>query len=115
MPQIADNTQLFLSGIKNTLSERLQNPYHINLLEEVHIHDDGGNQAIGRDRRRVCENAHTRILKKFLEFRSGDSFPILKSLLESISSETEIPVWSAIPVESPVFTPEAYCNNTNGR
>lgn len=115
MPQVGDNTQQFLLGIKNSLSQRLQNPYHINLLEEVHIHDDSGNQTIRNDRRRVCENAHTRILKKFVEFRSDGHYPILKSLLESISKETGKPVWSTIQVESPVFTPEANCCNTNGR
>lgn len=29
--QTRDNTQQFLTEMKNTLSQRLQNPYHINL------------------------------------------------------------------------------------
>ena len=115
MPQVGDNIQQFLTGIKCSLSRRLQNPYHINLLEEVHIHDDSGNQSIRNDRRRVCENAHTRILQKFLEFNSDDYYPILKSLLEEISKDSAMIAWSSINVESPVFTPEANCNNTNGR
>jgi len=113
--QTGDNTQQFLTEIKNTLSQRLQNPYHINLLEEVHIHDDSGKGTIAKDRRRVCENAHTRILQKFLEFRSGDDYPILKSLLDSIYGETGMPVWNAIPVGSPDIKPEVNCSNTNGR
>lgn len=115
MPQVGDNTQQFLIGIKNTLSQRLQNPYHINLLEEVHIHDDSRNQSIRNDRRRVCENAHTRILQKFLEFKTNEHYPILESLLDVIFKETGMIAWSTIRVESPVFTPEANCSNTNGR
>ena len=107
-------TELFLEGIQKSLSHKLQTPYRINLLDEVHIHDDSGTEVI-RERRKVCENAHTRILRRLLEFRLGTSYPIMRSFLEMIADISGNPGWKSIPVNNPLFIPEASCGNTSGR
>ena len=57
-----------LNFVNEILSEidrlKRQEPFPINLLEEVHLHDDGEDEYASN----VKENAHSRILRSLLSF-----------------------------------------------
>lgn len=91
-----------LNFVNEILSEidrlKRQEPFPINLLEEVHLHDDGEDEYASN----VKENAHSRILRSLLSFRYEDKYVLLNSLIQYIikisgaSSQ-----WKAISIESP--------------
>ena len=81
-----DNASTFVDEVLKQLEKRLQQePYQINLLEEVHMHDYGEKKELSGIKRKVCENAHTRILKRLLAFRHGGEYILFKSLVNAIS------------------------------
>lgn len=104
MPE--NTTKDYLSQVKTSLDRVLNKPYHIDLLNEVHVHDDGSD-GTRREHRRVCENAHTRILKRLLEFQQDESFPFLDSLIKYIADVSGSNEWKRIIITDPKFVPEA--------
>lgn len=64
--------------------ERRKLPYNLNILDEIHAN----------------ENAHSRILVKFLQYKKNGNF-ILKSFLQSLGNP-----FNEIPVEHPMITAE---------
>lgn len=73
------------------IKEKLSLPYHINIIDELHIN----------------ENGHSRILFKLLMFRSAKGeFEILQSLLEYIKQHTHSSAFSEIEIKHPHLTQE---------
>ena len=93
--------------------ERL--PYRINLLEEVHMHDDGQREELSGIKKKVCENAHTRILARILKFKNNNGYVILKSLLDYLGKQSKSVRWNEIHVEEPLIRTEYNCKSTTGR
>ncbi len=118
MCQDFNDIKQFIEEVESELSDKMRDePYPINLLEEVHLHDDDEK----RSGKRVSENAHTRILRKMLAFtdaRKGISYPLLKSLLNYVGNKSEI-TWKKIADElrSPQIYSEYNCDSdgTSGR
>lgn len=105
----------FVNNVITELEEKMrQEPYQINLLEEVHLHDD---EEKGRGKKNVGENAHTRILRKILMFRSQSDYPLLRDLIQYVRKESDSISWDAIlsHISVPVFHTEKDCNWTSGR
>lgn len=71
---ILEQTKLIVD-IQSYISEKAERdkklPYHINVIEELHIN----------------ENAHTRILAKLLQYNDNGNFPILKSFIKKFVNE----------------------------
>lgn len=111
-----DNASTFVDEVLKQLEKRLQQePYQINLLEEVHMHDYGEKKELSGIKRKVCENAHTRILKRLLAFRHGGEYILFKSLVNAIS-QVSSPEWKRIIVENPDMINEADCSTfSDGR
>lgn len=91
-----------LNFVNEILSEidmlKRQGPFPINLLEEVHLHDDGEDEYASN----VKENAHSRILRSLLSFRYEDKYVLLNSLIQYIVKISGAPSqWKAISIESP--------------
>ena len=82
----------FVDIFKSTLKqESLSLPYHINLIDELHIN----------------ENGHSRVLLKLLQFRNGKGeYEILQSLLEYIRQHTHSTAFSDIEIKRPLLTQE---------
>lgn len=71
--------------------ELLKIPYYVNIIDELHIN----------------ENAHSRILLKFLEFRNQrGEYEILQSLLDYISSQCRKDSFKNIHIQRPEITHE---------
>ena len=71
--------------------ERLILPYHINVIDELHIN----------------ENAHSRILLKLLQYKNRDGeYEILKSLIEYIIKKPRYDQFARIYLREPVITQE---------
>lgn len=71
--------------------ELLKIPYYVNIIDELHIN----------------ENAHSRILLKFLEFRNQKGeYEILQSLLDYISSQCRKESFKNIHIQKPEITQE---------
>ncbi|MDR1090731.1 MAG: PD-(D/E)XK nuclease family protein [Prevotella sp.] len=71
-------------------------PYHINLIDELHPHS----------RRNLSENAHSRILAKLLQQKSPDGkFEILENFVRYLTEERSA-AFGNIKVEKPVITLE---------
>jgi len=71
--------------------ELLKIPYYVNIIDELHIN----------------ENAHSRILLKFLEFRNQKGeYEILQSLLDYISSQCRKDSFKDIQIQKPKITQE---------
>lgn len=71
--------------------ERLFLPYHINVIDELHIN----------------ENAHSRILLKLLQYKNRDGeYEILKSLIEYIVKKPRYDQFARIYLREPVITQE---------
>lgn len=91
-----------LNFVNEILSEidrlKRQEPFPINLLEEVHLHDDGEDEYASN----MKENSHSRILRSLLSFRYEDNYVLLNSLIQHIveisgaSSQ-----WKDISIKSP--------------
>lgn len=65
-------------------------PYHLNVIDELHIN----------------ENGHSRILCKLLRYKAADGgYPILKSLLEYITSQ-QYASFEKIKIKQPIITQE---------
>lgn len=110
-----EKTITFVNEVISELEEKMrQEPYQINLLEEVHLHDD---EEKGRGKKNVGENAHTRILRKILMFRTQSDYPLLRDLIQYVRKESDSISWDAIlsHISVPVFHPEKNCNWTSGR
>lgn len=110
-----EKTFTFVNEVISDLEEKMrQEPYQINLLEEVHLHDD---EEKGRGKKNVGENAHTRILRKILMFRSQSDYPLLRDLIQYVRKESDSISWDAIlsHISVPVFHTEKDCNWTSGR
>ena len=71
--------------------EQRKQPYHINVIDELHIN----------------ENAHCRILMKLLQFVSSDGgYDIYKSLLDYIQENKHNQSFNGISIQKPHFTQE---------
>lgn len=69
----------------------LQLPYHINVIDELHIN----------------ENAHSRILAKLLQFKnSNGQYEILASFIDFIKRRSDSLEFERIKIESPIITQE---------
>lgn len=72
-------------------AERLKMPYHINVIDELHIN----------------ENGHSRILLKLLQFQDKmGEYVILQSLLQYIKKYTHSTAFSQIEIRNPHLTQE---------
>ena len=82
----------FVDIFKSTLKrESLGLPYHINIIDELHIN----------------ENGHSRVLLKLLQFRNAKGeYEILQSLLEYIRQHTHSTAFSDIEIKHPLLTQE---------
>lgn len=82
----------FVDIFKSTLNrESLGLPYHINIIDELHIN----------------ENGHSRVLLKLLQFRNAKGeYEILQSLLEYIRQHTHSTAFSDIEIKHPLLTQE---------
>lgn len=91
-----------LNFVNEILSEidrlKRQEPFPINLLEEVHLHDDGEDEYASN----MKENSHSRILRSLLSFRYEDNYVLLNSLIQYIAEISGASSqWKAISIESP--------------
>ena len=76
---------------KIRMRELLKIPYYVNIIDELHIN----------------ENAHSRILLKFLEFRNQKGeYEILQSLIDYISSQCRKDSFKNIHIQEPETTHE---------
>lgn len=76
---------------KRIRQERLVLPYHMNIIDELHIN----------------ENAHSRILYKLLQFiNANGEFEILSSLIRFIQEKRHSKSFSTISVKSPLLSQE---------
>lgn len=104
----------FIKKVSEALEEQMKTkPYPINLLEEVHMHDNDEREELSGSKRKVCENAHTRILGKILAFNEGKGFILMKNLIKEVAKCCNS--WNSILIKDPEFTSEANCDNTSGR
>ena len=93
---IIETYNLLFDISKNVKKEReiqlLQLPYHINVIDELHIN----------------ENAHSRILTKLLQFKNTNGqYEILTSFIDYIKKEKKSsPEFERIKIDSPVITQE---------
>ena len=111
-----ENTIKFINEVIAAYNERMKNqPYQINLLEEVHMHDDGQRKDLSGAKKKICENAHTRILEKILRFQNQEGFIFLKSLIGYIQEKSRGQSWSSICIDKPLFKSEYCCDKTSGR
>lgn len=83
---------IFADSFKEALTkEKRQLPYHINVIDELHIN----------------ENAHSRILLKLLQFRNTKGeYEILESLLSYIKRKTHSVQFERIQFDKPLITQE---------
>ena len=82
---------LFKKTFYRIKQEQRMLPYHINVIDELHIN----------------ENAHSRILLKLLQFVSDNgSYDIYKSLLDYIREKKHNQSFSGIEIKNPHFTQE---------
>lgn len=93
-----EDTLRFINDVIAEYNERMKSqPYQINLLEEVHMHDvDGSDEQL-----RMKENTHSRILRSILAFRSEGEHVLLKSLIEYIVSLRPDTQWGEIEINHP--------------
>ena len=82
----------FSNSFQNALKrERLNLPYHINVIDELHIN----------------ENAHSRILLKLLQYRNNNGeYEFLNSLIEYIVKKTSYDQFKRIHFKEPIITQE---------
>ncbi len=82
----------FVDSFHETLTkEKLQLPYHINVIDELHIN----------------ENAHSRILLKLLQFKNTKGeYEILESLLSFIKKKAHFNQFERIQFDKPLITQE---------
>lgn len=96
------NALEFVDGIISSINDKLlEEPYQINLLEEVHLHDKD-------DDNNVKENAHSRIISKILQYKNREKkYVALELLLNSIGGSS----WQnlASKIVNPKFTLESFC------
>ena len=92
MSDIVREYKKLLDSFQDRLkSERLNLPYHINVIDELHIN----------------ENAHSRILLKLLQYRDNNGeYLILKSLIEYIVNKSRYDQFKRINFTEPVITQE---------
>lgn len=114
--QNTEDTAKFVDNVYEKLRQKINDPYQINLLDEVHIHDD----EEGRSRKRISENAHTRILRKILSFRDHEkkNYPLLESLLNFVAEKTGVNTsWRTLTgqIQNPQAESEYECKETSGR
>ena len=115
-PVYMEDTLKFINDVIAEYNERMKShPYQINLLEEVHMHDDGQRKDLSGAKKIVCENAHTRILEKFLRFQTQKGYEFFMSLIEYVKEKPNMDNWSNIRIETPLFKPEYNCEKTSGR
>lgn len=93
--EISDIFSRLLDLTKQVKSERekhiSQLPYHINVIDELHIN----------------ENAHSRILAKILQFRdSNGNYEILESFIKYIQRKKGSQDFDRIKIASPIITQE---------
>ncbi len=82
---------LFKETFNRIKQEQRTLPYHINVIDELHIN----------------ENAHSRILLKLLQFVSDNgNYDIYKSLLDYIREKKHNQSFSGIEIKKPHFTQE---------
>lgn len=111
-----EDTLKFIDDVIAEYNERMKSqPYQINLLEEVHMHDDGQRNDLSREKKKICENAHTRILEKILRFQNQEGYIFLQSLIGYIQEKSRSESWSNIYIDAPLFKSEFYCDETSGR
>lgn len=93
-----EDTLKFIDDVIAEYNERMKSqPYQINLLEEVHMHEkDGSDEQL-----RMKENAHSRILRSILAFRRKGDPVLLKSLIEYIVSLCPDSQWKKIDINHP--------------
>jgi|GEM_PF-6333625 len=93
-----EDTLKFIDDVIDEYNERMKSqPYQINLLEEVHMHEEDGSD----EQLRMKENAHSRILRCILAFRSKGDPVLLKSLIEYIVSLCPDSQWKRIAINHP--------------
>ena len=111
-----EDTLKFIDDVIAEYNERMKSqPYQINLLEEVHMHDDGQRKDLSGEKKKICENAHTRILERILQFQNQEGYIFLKSLIDYIQEKSRSESWSNIRIETPLFESEFNCDKTSGR
>lgn len=88
----------FIEDVISDLEEKLKDePYQVNLLEEVHLHDEREEEVSSN----VKENAHSRILRSLLSFPNKGRYIILESLLQYIEKKAgQESQWNTITIKS---------------
>ena len=111
-----EDTLKFIDDVIAEYNERMKSqPYQINLLEEVHMHDNGQRKDLSEAKKKICENAHTRILERILRFQNQEGYIFLKSLIDYIQEKSRSESWSNIRIETPLFESEFNCDKSSGR
>lgn len=112
MCNTTENVLAFVHDVYNEIeSKRESSSYPINLLEEIHLHDSDEKNS----KKRVGENAHSRILCRILRFKKDGQFVLLRSLLDYVKTESKSTFWNNIDVENPRIDTEVDCSLTSGR
>ena len=76
---------------KTYISEKLKLPYHLNIIDELHIN----------------ENGHSRILMRLFCYRNENGeYVFLKSFIDYIKSNTHLEEFKRIKIENPIITQE---------
>ena len=106
-----EETIKFINEVIAAYNERMKDqPYQFNLLEEVHMHDDEGDDHLSR----MKENAHSRILRSILAYQIDGEPLLLKSLINYIASIYPDSNWKSIRINTPK-TPETEKATDDGR
>lgn len=93
-----EDTLKFIDDVIAEYNERMKSqPYQINLLEEVHMHDKDGAEELLQ----MKENAHSRILQRILSFRNNRDPVLLKSFINYISRLYPDKLWHIIDIDDP--------------
>lgn len=93
-----EDTLKFIDDVIAEYNERMKSqPYQINLLKEVHMHEEDGTE----EQLQMKENAHSRILQSILAFRSSGYPVLLKSFIDFISSLYPDRLWNTLNINDP--------------
>ncbi|MBP5722235.1 MAG: PD-(D/E)XK nuclease family protein [Bacteroidales bacterium] len=75
---------------KKKIEEEKKLPYHINVIDELHIN----------------ENGHSRVLTKLLQYRNKNKYVLLQSLLKYITEKKKKTEFRRIKIDAPTITQE---------
>jgi hypothetical protein len=93
-----EDTLKFINDVIAEYNERMKSqPYQINLLEEVHMHEEDGSD----EQLRMMENAHSRILRSIFAFRNKGEYVLLRSFINYLAYIYHNSSWNDLHITQP--------------